>query len=324
MRRALFVLLACLSFVTACADPGAAGVAPLGEPVVTLSFDADWTEHLDGELYAGRTIEIAYDASRLPCRQTQGGRPVWSLTMHSRIDGGPVSQQVIDGHEPFPGASSRLLDLTEPGELELWFEATNVSGCHAWDSDFGANYRFRVGEDPHAPGWMGNAASVISRATCDGGPCEADRRPLEDGFTYGTATRQRSLVRAAYVDVWKEGVTDFDNARLWEQLDARVYYRYAGQSEWQWAWVDFDRRVGNDARYAVPLADLDPLGGSTRTSREQCPDAALELDPSGAYVRTSVELYFSINGHPLRRADGAPFRGTYEDYRDLYVPCDLR
>ena len=119
-------------------------------------------------------------------------------------------------------------------------------------------------------------------------------------------------------------MTDFDNADLWQQLDARVYYRFAGQAEWQWAWVDFDRRVGNDARYRFLLRSLDPLGGQTRTRPEECPDAALDFDPSGTYVRTSVELFFSVNGHALRAEDGAPFGGTFEDYAGLYAPCAAR
>lgn len=319
----LSVLL--FALVAGCAaDTSSSHLSPLGEVIATIHFDADFAERVDGELYAGRTIEVSYDVERLPCRATRYGRPAWAITMHYRMNGGAVRSQAILGHEAHPGANVRTIELEAAGQLELWFEASSAYGCHEWDSDYGANYRFTVLADPHAPGWMGNAAGVVSRATCEnGGACDADRRPLEDGFTYDTWARQRATIAAAYLDVWKAGVTDFDNPRLWEQLDARVHYRYAGQTEWQWAWIDFERRVGNDARYAVPLRDLDPLGGNTRTSADECPDAALRLDPTGTYVETSVELYFTINGHALRAADGAPFRGTFADYAGLYAPCGV-
>lgn len=319
--RTLIALL-----LTACAED-LAGTASsgLGEPSATMHFDSAWNEWVEGQLYAGRTIEISYDIERLPCRATRYGRPAWSIIVHYRVDGGAAASQVIYGHEAYPGANVRTIDLPVGARaLELWFESSSASGCHAWDSDYGRNYRYTVVDDPGAPGWMGNAASVISRATCDGGPCDADRRPLEQGFSYGTWARQRAAIRSASFDVWKEGVTDRDNPNLWLELDVRVYYRYGSTGEWQWAWVDFDRRSGNDARYALALVELDPLGGHTRTTREECPAAPLERDPSGQYVRTTMEYVFSVNGHALRAPDGGPFRGTYEDYIGLYAPCEIR
>jgi hypothetical protein len=310
--------------LTACAQDVGGGATNLGEPIATMHFDAAWNEWVDGPLYAGRTIEVEYDIARLPCRATRYGRPAWSIIVHYRFDGGAAQQQVIFGHEAYPGANVRTIDLPEDASsLELWFESSSASGCHEWDSDFGNNYRYSIVEDPGAPGWMGNGATVLSRATCEGGPCDSDRRPLEEGFTYGTWTRQRAAIRGAYFDVWKEGVTDHDNPDLWLELDVRVYYRYGATGEWQWAYVDHDRRVGNDARYAMPLIELDPLRGDTRTTREECPAAPLVRDESGQYVRTTMEYFFLVNGHAYRGPGGAPFRGVFEDYIGLYTPCDI-
>lgn len=324
MRKpAPLVLLAAVLLSACAADVGSGtGASALEEGFSTLHFEADHTEWVEGPLHAGRTIEIAYDVDRLPCRGDRYGRPAWSIQIHHRMNGGAVSTQTILGHEAFPGANTRTIELAEEGTLELWFESSSVWGCHEWDSRFGENYRFEVTADPSAPGWMGNAVSVIARGTCEGGACESDRRPLEAGFRYDTWARQRALVRVLSFDVWKAGVTDFDNADLWRQLDVQMHYRFGEGGEWQSRYVDFARRVGNDARYEVRVDRIDPQGGSTRTA-ETCPDVPLTLDPSGQYVQTPIELYFTVNGHALRAADGASFTGTFEDYAGLYTACDV-
>ena len=56
---------------------------------------------------------------------------------------GPVAAHVLlsDGTQP------RLLVAFPAGNsgVGLWFENTQIGGgCHAWDSDFGANYAFAV------------------------------------------------------------------------------------------------------------------------------------------------------------------------------------
>lgn len=323
-------LASCAVLSSCAAAPGTStGSSALEESEAVLHFDGAWNEWTEGTLRAGRTIRIDYDISRLPCRDSRYGRPAWSIQVHHRMNGGPVSTTAILGHEAYPGANSQTIDLTEEGVLEVWFENTSVSGCHVWDSSFGENYRYEVTEDPRAPGWMGNAVSVISRATCDDGrACDADRVPLsssvEGRFRYDTWARQRAAIRQVSFDVWKAGVTDRADSELWRELDVRVHYRYGAESEWQWEYVDLERRVGNDARYTVRLIELDPQGGNTRTTRESCPDAPLTLDPTGMYVRTPIELYFTVNGHALRADDGQSFRGEYEDYAGLYAPCDVR
>ncbi|MGE0784643.1 MAG: DUF6209 family protein [Sandaracinaceae bacterium] len=329
-RFALVFLVLALSI--GCAAEGAAppsiGQLPSGLEAAfsTITFDADFAETVTGPLSPGRVLAIDYDPARMPCGGgLAGGGPAWTITMHWRVDGGDVTAQPILGHEPAPGTNRRELVLPEGSELEVWFESTSAFGCHAWDSDFGANYRFALDDAADAPGWMGNEAYVLSRATCDGGgPCDMDRHPLTDGFRYDTGVRQRSLVRALYFDVWKEGVTDFDNPELWRQLDVRVHYRFADDADWAFDYVDFFRRVGHDARYEVPLRELDPLGGNTRTTPDSCPDVPLVRDPSGQYVVTTMRYFFTVNGFPLTDEAGEPFSGEYQDYAGLYAPCDVR
>lgn len=295
----------------------AAGESPVAR------FDAAYRTTIEGDVVQGRSLRIVYDASRLTsCRATRYGNQAWSILAHYRFASGRT------GYVPLfvsGAAQDASLELSEGGELSLWFENQDANGCRQWDSAFGSNYRISVDSNDRAPGWMGRAAWVINRATCDAGPCDANRQSLDtSAFNYDTYGRQRAAIAALYFDVWKAGVTDFDNAELWRQLDVQVHYRFRSDAPFTARYATFSRRVGNDARYEVSLRSLDPLGGYTRTSVEQCPDAPLTVSgPLGEYVRTEIELYFTVNGAVLRRADGSNFRGSFEDYRGLFEVCPI-
>lgn len=277
---------------------------------------------VDGSAAAvGDTLRVTYDQDRLKdCRDTKYGLPAWSILVHWRFPSGATGYRAVTASGRGEVAD---IALTEGGPVELWFENQGYFGCRAWDSQGGANYRIEVAADPRAPGWLGNAAYVIDRMTCDGGPCEGSRRSLDGAvFRYDTYARQRAAIRGAYFDVWKKGVTDFDNADLWRDLDVQVHYRARADGPFVSRYVDFLRRSGNDARYAVDLRALDPLAGPyTRTDPSQCPDADLVMATDGVYVEATLELYFTVNGVPLRRADGANFRGVYADYASAFTVC---
>lgn len=286
------------------------------ETVARIHFDAAFNETVTGTLRAGSKVEITYDPSRLTaCRGTEGGRPQWGIGGQWRIGGETASFTVAGLMEP-PG-NTVTLELPRSGELELWFVNTSKYGCVAYDSNYGSNYRFRVEAPANAPGFVGNASVVISRETChDGLACEHNRTPLSGGFRFETWARQRALIAGAYFDVWKQGVTDFDNPDLWKQLDAKVFYRQVGATAWAWSYVSLEKRVGNDARYVVPLRSIDPLGGRTRTARADCPAGPITETADGFYVQTDVELYFTVNG-----VTTPTYRGTFVDYKDLYKVC---
>lgn len=287
-------------------------------PVIT--FGADWTVKVDGTLRAGSKVDVVYDPARLAtCRGDQGGLPQWSLSAGWSYAGADGTAAVAGLNAP--KAPRFTIDLPVSGEIAMWFENGNRWGCHAYDSSFGANYHFKVLPRENAPGWMGNVASVISRATCDDGrACDADRHAL-DGFKFDTWARQRAAITGAFFDVWKEGVTDHDDPDLWKKLDVRAYYRPVGEKTWSFAYVPFEKRVGNDARYQQSLRAIDPLGGRTRTSKSDCPAGALRKSADGQYVELDVELYFTVNGEELRPSSGATYKGTYSDYVGLYAPC---
>ncbi len=328
MSKTFSALLALLSLapLAGCAaqpasDEDSASTTSAIDGAARVQFDASWHTTVTGTLRVGSKVTVAYDPARLTtCRGEEGGRPQWSISLVWRL-GTATGTTSIAGLMA-PAANEVTLDLPATGDLEIWFQNTSKYGCVAWDSNYGANYHFTVAAAANAPGWMGNAASVVARETCfDGKACDSSRRALESGFTFDTWARQRATITGAYFDVWKAGVTDFDNPDLWKQLDARVYYRAVGVSAWSWAYVPFEKRVGNDARYGASLRAIDPLGGRTRTSKSDCPAGTLTLSADGQYVQQDVELYFVVNGTELRPAKGGVYRGTFIDYKGLYAPC---
>ncbi|MEZ4391412.1 MAG: DUF6209 family protein [Polyangiales bacterium] len=312
MRNALPLL--CL-LAASCAPEGAVDEGGFAQELATdatITFDAQWNERLQGALVAGRSVRIAYDAARLRgCRGEMYGRPAWSITGWMRGANGVAQSFTV---APTEGETVTVALPRVAGPVSFWFQNNNRWGCNAWDSDHGNNYTFTVGPDPRSPGWIGDAAVVISRATCDGTACEADRRSLDAPWRYDTYARQRAALRAVFFDVWKEGVTDRDNPSLWQQLDVRLYYRLRAHDEFAYRPVNFDRRVGNNARYRFDLATLDPLADSP-TPSEGCPAAELSPDPDGVYVSAEVEYYVTVNGVTLRTPAGENFRGRYTNYR---------
>lgn len=286
------------------------------EGMPTINFDRDFRQTVTGTLRAGSKVEITYDPARLTtCRGTEGGRPQWGISGSYRIGGAnPAGFPIAGLMEPV--GNKVTIDLPRTGDLEIWFTNTSKYGCVAYDSNYGRNYHFNVELPANAPGFVGNASVVISRETCNGLACDWNRSPLTKGFRFETWGRQRAAIAGVYFDVWKSGVTDFDNADLWKQLDARVFYRQVGATSWSSEYVSFEKRVGNDARYMMPLRRMDPLGGRTRTTRADCPEGPITVTADGMYVQTDVDIYFTVNG-----VTTPTYRGTYADYRDLYKVC---
>ena len=290
----------------------------------TITFASDWTVRTAGTIAAPGKLEIDYDLARLTtCRGEQGGIPQWGLSASYRVGDGPVKSVDLGGLNTkyLTGIAVATIDLDTVGELQVWFENGNRWGCHAYDSNYGNNYRFTVGLPANAPGWMGNAVFVVSRATCSGGPCDADRHPLTDVFSFDTWARQRAAIKAAYFDVWKSGVTDFDNPDLWRTLDVQVHTRFGDAGSFTNSYVSFDHRVGNDARYVLPLSPLDPFSHVTITTKADCPKVPLKVSADGQYVETELQFWFTVNGVDLRPAAGATYRGKFSDYKGLYAVC---
>jgi Family of unknown function (DUF6209) len=324
----LGLLFSSLVLASACAPAPAdepdvlTSEAALGE-AATIRFDGAFRTSVSGALQKGRRVRVAYDPSRLTaCRGDQYGKPAWTITGYWRVGGGEVHTFEAGGLSPSNGTAEPVLALDRSGDLELWFQNTSRWGCSAFDSDFGRNYHFAVAPAAHEPGWLGSPRVALSRQTCgNGGACEGDLRDVSGEIVYDTWVRQRAAIRRFFFEAWKEGVTDRDNPELWKQLDVKVHSRVGSQGPFHEKHVNLDRRTGNNARYGLDLAPLDPLPGMfTMTNKAECPSFALTRSGEH-YVEATVEMYFTVNGVELRPADGTTFRVRFQNYAQLFAPC---
>ena len=114
--------------------------------VAYAAFAADGSEDLPRMVYAGDQLLVHYVPERLAeCAGTTGGNAAWSVTMRYQIDGGATQQTLVtraDGPELVPADPE--ITIPRGREIALWFEATNRWGCHAYDSNGGANYRIAI------------------------------------------------------------------------------------------------------------------------------------------------------------------------------------
>jgi hypothetical protein len=280
----------------------------------TVAFLPNAVQRSSSPLVATRAMRVMFDPARLPdCRGAQNGTAVWSITGHYRFNGGTARTfPVVQLGTTVP---ARIEIPADARFVEFWFQNTNRWGCNAWDSAMGRNYRFEINPAPTAPDWIGNGAIVMSRATCPGA-CDSDRRSIQP-WTYDSWVRQRATVRSVFFDVYKRGVTDFNNPNLWRALDVKVHFRYRGQTEFSTRHVRFSRYDGNNARYELDLWQFDVLPDRTLTT---CPPAALTRSANGQTADAGFEYYFTVNGVAYRPQGGGVFTGSFVNWSTL-VPA---
>jgi len=319
-------LLALPLLAIACAAPTSEDVSQ----TESSSLNEDATIHFrtggvdaTGSLSAGEVLHIDYDTNRLTaCRGgNNDGSPGWSITGYWQLNGGPVSSFEAGGFSPSHSTGQPQITVPGSGDLAIWFQNTSRWGCNAYDSDYGKNFHFKIAASANAPGWMGNFTVVMSRE-CSGGrgpACDRDRRATDGSFTFDTWSRQRAATTTLSFEVWKSGVTDFDNHDLWKQLDVRMYSRVGDSGAFQMQYVNLDQRVNNNARYMVDLRGLDPVEGLTViTDKSKCPPLTNE---GNGMVKADLQYYFVVNGVELRPQSGGVFHGTYENYQQAFATC---
>lgn len=111
----------------------------------SIDFGAGWQTTLIGAPRAGAPLVVFYDPARLPdCRGTKYGHDVWNIRVHYRFDGGPVATAMLtqaQGQQQV-AVPAVLFAPSGASEVEMWFENQSYFACQAWDSQFGANYKF--------------------------------------------------------------------------------------------------------------------------------------------------------------------------------------
>lgn len=128
-----------------------------------LTFHDDWATGQYGQLRQGGFLWLEYDIDRLSqCRGTHNGYPAWDIVATLRFSpGGQVVKasvrQLLTNHGiPTNVAVDLPLVTTIPQDattVEIWFHNASGAGssCQAWDSNYGANYRFAIQPDANDP-----------------------------------------------------------------------------------------------------------------------------------------------------------------------------
>lgn len=121
-------------------------IAPRSGGGAVLAFDADGSESQSAAVRDGDEVVIHYAPERLAqCAGATGGHPAWGITGNWQVDGGTVHALMVtraSGSELI--AADPTITVPRGHRLAVWFEATSVWGCHAYDSDFGANYTYPI------------------------------------------------------------------------------------------------------------------------------------------------------------------------------------
>jgi hypothetical protein len=118
-----------------------------GADGAVLSFEADWSESQSAALHAGDEVVVHYDPARLArCASSRNGYATWAVTAFWRVDGGSIKTLAVTRGTTDATLEPSDATLTVPRgrDLEVWFQATNVQGCSAYDSNLGGNYHFAI------------------------------------------------------------------------------------------------------------------------------------------------------------------------------------
>ena len=269
---------------------------PVGPTHANLVFDADFTQHRDGILAPGGTVTISYAGSRLgQCKATQGGLPQYDIGAWVKfLPGNQLTTVSVRDGAPTIAVPS------DARQAVVWFETTSVYGCHAYDSNFGNNYVFDAAVPPQ---WIGNGTTLFSRDTS----AKCGGASVMSGFSYDTWVRQRAAITNTCVEVYQPGMTDHDDPDLWQKLDVEMHVYVAPQT-WQTFPINFESRVGNNARFAFDWRNVDPF------RMYNCPQTDVTPTADGQYVQTMLSYYITVNGGEYRPEPGQAFGGTFIDY----------
>lgn len=142
-------------FASGCAPPAAtdathAALAATTLPPPTLRFDANWGYSASARLVAGGPAIVNYDGSRLGACRAAGKSTDWHLEARWNVDGqyaGSADLTVLLGGGRAAAQDREVapttITLPIGHEIEMWFVNYDAE-CTAWDSNYGANYKFAL------------------------------------------------------------------------------------------------------------------------------------------------------------------------------------
>lgn len=226
-------------------------------PPAKLDF-VPGSQSQQGALIAGGSGVLSYSLERLStCRGTHNGHPAWDLTAFIRFSpGGETVSGSVRGFNAPGGTPSNASAVSAPftfaiprtaRSAEVWFRNFTGAGssCEAWDSNFGANYRFDVEAAPFQPvQWVGRPGASTSRACSrsEGAPAS---------LTLDSYLQQRACVWVE-ADVYVPGLTDGVGGLKPHAVFAEATLLLDGVALPPQP-LAFVGRVGNDYRYRFEL-----------------------------------------------------------------------
>ncbi len=148
--------------------------------------------------------------------------------------------------------------------------------------------------------WVGAISYNQTRETSD--ICDKSHPIGNEDIFFGSWARQRAVYTNICFQVWKPGVTDQENPDFWKLLDVQVHTRYPCDQAFQTEYVNTPRRVGNNRQYVWDMRRLDPFMGNCSGSKANFKiirDFGTEVE-----AEALLEVYFTVNGHEVRKADG--------------------
>jgi len=168
--------------------------------------------------------------------------------------------------------------------------------------------------DGSDPLWAGLTSITIERYVAD--PCNDGRRAFGDEpYVYDDWARQRAAIRNICFEVWKPGITDWDNPDFWQQLDVQAHFRYGSTGAFQHAYVNSNGRRGNNRRYAFALEyQMDPTIYVASLAQMKAPFRIVSESNGWAMIEADLEVYFTVNGRALKTPSNRPYTVRYQGY----------
>ncbi|EYF05356.1 DUF6209 family protein [Chondromyces apiculatus] len=198
----------------------------------SLTFNADWSVVRAGQPTTAAPLFISYNTNRLPqCRGTG-----WTITGYQMTNRGPVSSFPVASAATPGTTASVALNLATGGDLELWFQVTDSTGCSAWDSNYQYNFHADVLQNP-------------TLTYADNG----------SESQYGTITGGSTLMVDYDIDRLGQCRLGYMNFKTW---NVHVHYRIDGGAEQVLpltvAWGQFDLEFRRQTPAFIPI----PVGAS--------------------------------------------------------------
>ena len=185
-------------------------------------------------------------------------------------------------------------------------------GCVAGDGVPDSPNQLRGDDKADGELWAGLTSVTIERYAAD--PCNNGQRALgDDPIVYEEWARTRATIRNVCFEVWKPGVTDWDNPDFWRQLDVKVHWRFGTTGPYREEYVSSIDRRGNNRRYVWSIGN-DPLVSTGSVATIGVPFDIVSESSGSAYVSAPMQFYFTVNGQTLNAPANRPFMVKYENY----------